>query len=67
LPDLLERPLRWALVLWLVGYLPLALHTAYGGSWLKTILKVVGLTVLYVVGFVAIGLTFTMFMAVATF
>jgi hypothetical protein len=67
LPDLLERPLRWALVLWLVAYLPLALRTAYGGSWLKTLLKVVGLGVLYVIGFISIGFTFIGFMAVVTF
>jgi Protein of unknown function (DUF3667) len=67
LPDLLVRPLRWALVLWLVAYLPMALRTTYGGSWLKTALKVIGLGVLYVVGFVSIGFTFILFMAMITF
>jgi hypothetical protein len=67
LPDLLVRPLRWALVLWLVAYLPLALRRTYGGSWLKTGLKVIGLGVLYLLGFVSIGFSFIMFMAMITF
>ena len=67
LPGLLQRPLHWALLLWLVAYLPLALHAAYGGSWLKTVLKVIGLGLLYLIGFVSIGFTFVAFMAVVTF
>ena len=67
LPDVLVRPLRWALLLWLVAYLPMALRTTYGGSWLKTALKVIGLGVLYLVAFVSIGFTFILFMAVITF
>ena len=67
LPDLLERPLRWVLVLLLVAYLPLALRTAYGGSWLKTVLKVIGLGVLYLIGFVSIGFIFILSLALVTF
>ena len=67
LPALVQRPLQWALLLWLIVYLPLALRTAYGGSWLKTVLKVIGLGVLYLIGFVSIGFSFIGFMAVVTF
>ena len=67
LPEMVVRPLWWGLALWLVAYLPLALRATYGGSWLKTALKVIGLGILYLVGFVSIGFTFILFMAVITF
>jgi hypothetical protein len=67
LPVWLQRPLQWALLLWLIVYLPLALRTAYGGSWLKTVLKVIALGILYLIGFVSIGFSFIGFMAVVTF
>jgi hypothetical protein len=54
------------LTAWLMAYLPLALRRVYGGSWTKTLLKVIGLGVLYtIVMFVAmIG---AMFVALARF
>jgi hypothetical protein len=67
LPGLLSGPLWWAIVLWLLAYLPMALRRVYGGSWLKTVLKSIGFGVLYLIGFVMIGLTFVGFMAVVTF
>jgi len=67
LPDLLASPLRWALLLWLIAYLPIALRRVYGGSWTKTAFKVISLGVLYLVGFVAIGFPFILFMAMMTF
>ena len=65
-PNPLVRLVQWSLIAWLVAYLPMALRRVYGGSWLKTALKVIGLGVLYLIGFVAIGFSFIMFMALLT-
>ena len=66
-PDPPVRVVQWSLIAWLVAYLPVALRRVYGGSWPKTVLKVIGLGGLYVIGFVAIGFSFIMFMALLTF
>ena len=54
-------------MIWLFAYLPLARRRVYGGSWLKTLLKVTGLGVLYFAVFVLIGLPIMVFGALATF
>jgi hypothetical protein len=66
-PEPLVRVVQWPLIAWLAAYLPIALRRVYGGSWPKTVLKVIGLGVLYVIGFVSIGFSFIMFMALLTF
>ena len=67
MPDLIVRPLRWAIALWCLVSIPIALRRVYGGSWGMTLLKSIGLELLYVVGFFVVGVTFVMFMAVTTF
>ncbi len=67
LPDLLVRPMRWAIVLWLLAYFPLSLRRVFGGAWPVTGLKTIGLAVPYLVGFLFFGFGFVTLMAVLTF
>lgn len=50
-PELMPRPLRAALLVWLFAYLFLALRTVYRDSWLKTGLRFAALVILYNVAF----------------
>lgn len=67
LPGFVNEPLRVALILWPLAYVPIAVRRVYGGSWTKTAFKVTGLVVLYFLGFLLFGFGFITFMAVITF
>ena len=67
LPGVLSGPLRVALLLWPLAYVPIALRSVYGGSRVTTAVKAAGLVVLYVFGFVIFGFGFVTYMAVITF
>jgi hypothetical protein len=67
LPGFLSAPLRLALVLWPVAYVPIALRRVYGGSRIATAFKSAALVVLYLFGFVMFGFGFVAYMAVLTF
>ncbi|MGH9241419.1 MAG: DUF3667 domain-containing protein [Vicinamibacterales bacterium] len=67
LPGLLSGPLRVALLLWSLAYVPIALRRVYGGSRIMTAFKTAGLIVLYVFGFVIFGFGFVSYMAMITF
>jgi uncharacterized protein DUF3667 len=64
------RPLRIAIGLamgaWMAAYLPLALRRVYHGSWPMTLLKVVGLGVIYAMVMIA-AMVVAMFVALARF
>ena len=67
LPDVVARPLWWALLAWPIAYLPMALRAVYGGSRLRTGAKTFGLGILYLVSFVLIGGPLVISLAVMTF
>lgn len=67
LPGLAALSLRSVIALWLLAALPIALRRVYGGSWLATILKSIGLFLMYSVGFFFFGMVFVLYMAVVTF
>lgn len=67
LPGLATLSLRGVIALWLLAALPIALRRVYGGSWPRTLLKSVGLFLMYSVGFVFFGMVFVVYMAVVTF
>lgn len=46
-PTYVSRPVAFAVVAWLLLYLPIALRRVYGGSWPMTLMKVAGLGVVY--------------------
>jgi hypothetical protein len=61
LPSWARTACGWALVAWLVAYLPLALRRVYGGSRVKTFFKLVGLGVLYWAAFAMLGIPLILF------
>jgi hypothetical protein len=67
LPGIVSAPLRVALMLWLIAYVPIALRRAYGGSRVMTAFKTVPLVVLYLMAFLIFGLGFISYMAIITF
>jgi hypothetical protein len=67
LPGVLSEPLRVALILWPLAYVPMALRRVYGGSRITTGFKAVPLAVLYLGTFFIFGLGFITYMAVITF
>jgi hypothetical protein len=67
LPGFLSGPLRVALLLWPLAYVPIALRRVYGGSRIVTAAKTAGLVALYVFGFVFFGFGFVAYMAIITF
>ena len=67
LPGVLSEPLRVALMLWPVAYVPIALRRVYGGSWTITALKAAPLVLIYMVVFLIFGLAFITYMAIITF
>lgn len=62
-PRLIPRPLRAALLLWLFGYLFLALRAVYRDSWLKAGLRLAALMVLYNIVFLIAVFTLMLFTA----
>jgi hypothetical protein len=50
-PRLITWPLNLLLIGWLLAYLPIALRRVYGGSRIRTFLKLVGLGILYLAAF----------------
>jgi hypothetical protein len=68
--DWLPASLRLAsglvMTTWLFAYLPLALRRVYGGTWPKTLLKVFGLGILYMIVLLA-AMIAAMFVALARF
>jgi hypothetical protein len=67
LPGFLKVPLRIALVVWPIAYMPIALRRVYGGSRVATALKTVPLVLLYLVTFLIFGFGFVTYMAIITF
>jgi hypothetical protein len=67
LPGFVRATIGFALVGWLVAYLPLALRRVYGGSKWRTFFKLAGLGVTYFVLFTAIGIPLVMFIGLSTF
>ena len=47
LPAYVSGPVAFAVIGWILLYLPVALRRVYGGSWPMTLMKVAGLGVLY--------------------
>ena len=54
-------------LVWLVAYLPVALHRVYGGSNLRTAFKLMGLAVTYLAAFILVGIPLVMFIGLSTF
>jgi hypothetical protein len=67
LPGPVRAIVAAALLTWLVAYLPIALRRVYGGSKLKTFLKLMGLGVLYFAVFSLVGIPLVLFAALVTF
>ena len=67
LPDVFVMIVRWAIVLWLLAYIPVAFRRVYGGSKLMTAVKSVAFLFFYVFGFAMFGILFVISMAVLTF
>jgi len=67
LPGLATLSLHGVIALWLLAALPIALRRVHGGSWRATILKSIGLFLLYSVGLFFFGMVFVLYMAVVTF
>ena len=62
----LRNAIGIAMGVWMVAYLPLALRRVYQGSWPKTLMKVVGLGILYV-GVMFVTMIAALFIALARF
>ena len=67
LPRGVRAVLGIGLLAWLVAYLPLALRRVYGGSWVKTLLKLASLAILYFFVFFSVLLTIMMYVLLSTF
>jgi hypothetical protein len=67
LPDPVRATLGTGLLVWLLSYLPLALRRVYGGSWLKTLLKLAGLGGLYLMVFLFVQIPLMVFVVLSTF
>lgn len=67
LPGFLSEPLRVALMLWPLAYVPIALRRVYGGSRTITAVKTAPLVLIYMVVFLIFGLAFITYMAIITF
>jgi hypothetical protein len=67
LPGLVRAAIGVGLLVWLVSYLPLALRRVYGGSWPRTLLKLTGLGVLYLMVFLAVQVPPMIFVVLSTF
>jgi hypothetical protein len=67
LPDGVATPARMLLLIWVFAYLPLALRRVYGGTWMKTGLKVAALSVLYLVTFIFVAMGVMTWVTLLTF
>ena len=66
MPAALRYGIAVAMWLWMIVYLPLALRRVYGGSWPRTLLKWVGLGVVYL-PIMALSMVIMMFISLARF
>ena len=55
------------LLAWLLSYLPLALRCVYGGSWVKTLLKLAALGFLYAATFILVSIPLILYVVLSTF